>query len=113
MLITTIILFALAAVLGLILITKVFKDEETPKAVVYSHGGAAAVALVLLIIAYLNQGGSLLMTSLLVFVVAALGGFVMFGRDLTGKSIPNWLAGVHAVAAVIAFILLLIAAFGG
>lgn len=112
MLITTIILFALAAVLGLILITKVLKDEDTPKAVVYSHGGAAALALVLLIIAYLNQGDSLMLTSLLVFIVAALGGFVMFGRDVSHKPIPKWLAVVHALAAVTAFVLLLVAAFG-
>lgn len=38
MLITTIILFALAAVLGAVLLTKVFKDEERPKAVIYSRG---------------------------------------------------------------------------
>lgn len=113
MLITTIILFALAAVLGLVLITKVFKDEDTPKAVVYSHGAAAAVGLVLLILAYINQGGSLLMTSVLIFVVAALGGFVLFGRDITDRSIPKWLSIVHALAAVTGFVLLLIAAFGG
>lgn len=112
MLITTIILFALAAILGLVLIIKVFKDEETPKPVVYSHGAAAAVGLVLLILAYMNQGDSLLLTSLLVFIVAALGGFVMFGRDISQRSIPKWLSMVHALAAVTAFILLLFAAFG-
>lgn len=112
MLITTIILFALAAVLGLILITKVLKDEETPKAVVYSHGAAAATALVLLIIAYMNQGTSLLLTSLLIFIVAALGGFVMFGRDISGKRFPKWLAVVHGLAAITAFVFLLFAAFG-
>ncbi len=95
-----------------ILITKVLKDEEPPKAVVYSHGGAASLALVLLIIAYLNQGDSLMMTSLLVFIVAALGGFVMFGRDVAQKPIPKWLAVVHALAAVTAFVLLLVAVFG-
>lgn len=112
MLITTIILFALAAVLGLVLITKVFKDEDTPKAVVYSHGVAAAVGLVLLIVAYMNQGDSLMMTSLLIFIVAALGGFVLFGKDLTDQSIPKWLSVVHALAAVTGFVLLLVAAFG-
>lgn len=113
MLITTIILFALAAVLGLVLITKVLKGEETPKPVVYSHGAAAAIGLVLLIIAYVNQGDTLLMTTVLIFVVAALGGFVLFGRDITNKEIPKWLAVVHALAAVTGFVLLLIAAFGG
>lgn len=111
MLITTIILFALAAVLGLILLTKVLKDEKTPKAVVYSHGAAAAIALVLLIIAYMNQGDTLLMTSVLIFIVAALGGFVLFAKDLAQKTIPKWLAIVHALAAVTAFVLLLVAAF--
>lgn len=113
MLITTIILFALAAVLGLILITKVLKDQETPKPVVYSHGAAAAIGLVLLIIAYVNQGDSLLMTSVIIFVIAALGGFIMFGKDIGGNQVPKWLAVVHALAAVTGFILLLIAAFGG
>lgn len=112
MLITTIILFGLAAILGLVLITKVLKDRETPKPVVYSHGAAAAAGLVLLILAYINRGGSLLMISVLLFVVAALGGFILFGRDLTGKGIPKWLAVVHALAAVSGFVLLLIAAFG-
>lgn len=112
MLLTTIILFALAAVLGLILINKVFKEEETPKEIVYSHGGAAALGLMLLIIAYMNQGDSLLMTSLLVFVVAALGGFVMFGRDIAKQPIPKWLSVVHGLAAVTGFILLLVAVFG-
>ena len=113
MLITTIILFALAAVLGVVLITKVFKDEDRPKAVIYSHGTAAAVALVLLIIAYMNQGGTTwLMTSILVFIVAALGGFVMFGREISEKTIPKWLAVVHGLIAVTGFVLLLIAVFG-
>lgn len=112
MLYTTIILFALAAIFGLILITKVFKNENTPKTVVYSHGGAAALGLILLIIAYINHGDSMLMTSLLVFAVAALGGFVMFSRDITQRPIPKWLAVVHALAAVTGFILLLIAVFG-
>ena len=111
MLITTVILFALAAVFGLILLTKVFKDEKTPKAVVYSHGAAAATALVLLIIAYINQGDSMLMISLLIFIVAALGGFIMFAKDLAQKPIPKWLAIVHTLAAVTAFVLLIVAAF--
>lgn len=111
MLVTTVILFALAAVLGLVLLTKVLKEEATPKPVVYSHGLAAAVALVLLIIAYINQGDSLLMTTVLIFVVAALGGFVMFGRDLKGEAVPKWLAIVHALAAVTGFVLLLVATF--
>ena len=111
MLITTIILFAIAALLGVILISKVLQNKETPKTVVYLHGIAAATALVLLIIAYVNLGESLLFTSLLIFVVATVGGLIMFGRDITNKPVPKWLAIVHALAAVTAFIILLYAAF--
>jgi len=112
MLITTIILFALAAVLGLVLITKVFRGEETPRPVVYAHGASAAIALVLLIIGYLNRGDSLLMTTVLIFVVAALGGFTLFAQDIRDRELPKWLAVIHALAAVTGFVLLLIAAFG-
>ncbi len=48
MLITTVLLFAIAAILGALLITKVFRKKKSPKPVVYTHGLAAAVALVLL-----------------------------------------------------------------
>ena|SRR5690554_3301531 len=111
MLTITILLFAIAAVLGTILITKLFQDKETPKPVVYMHGLAAAVALVLLIIIYAGNGHSGLLTSLLIFIIAALGGFIMFGRDLTGRSVPKWLSVIHALAAVTAFVILLMAAF--
>lgn len=52
------------------------------------------------------------MTSILGFVVAALGGFVMFGREISEKTISKWLAVVHGLIAVTGFVLLLIAAFG-
>ncbi|MEX0648598.1 MAG: hypothetical protein WEA56_16030 [Balneolaceae bacterium] len=111
MLITTVLLFALAAILGAILLSKVFQDKETPKPVVYAHGLAAASALVLLFFAWYNNGDSLLLTSLLIFVIAATGGFILFGKDVTGKPLPNWLAAVHALAAVTGFVILLIVVF--
>lgn len=111
MLIASIILFAIAAALGLILIRKVFADEHTSRPVVYIHGIAAVLALILLIISYINQGNSLMMISILIFIIAALGGFIMFSRDMAGKPFPKWLAAVHSSAAVIAFVLLLLAAF--
>lgn len=111
MLLTTVFLFAIAAVLGVILINKVLQNKETPRGVVYGHGAAAALALILLIIAYRNLGESMLFTSLLIFLIAAIGGFIMFSRDFSGKPIPNWLAIVHAAAAVTAFVLLLFGTF--
>jgi hypothetical protein len=51
--------------------------------------------------------------SAVLFVIAALGGFIMMARDVTGKSIPKWLAVVHGLLAVTGFVLLLVFAFNG
>jgi hypothetical protein len=50
--------------------------------------------------------------SLLLFIIAAIGGFILFGRDLTKKPGPKWLAVIHALAAVTSFVILLTVAFG-
>ena len=105
-------LFAIAAVFGLILLSKVLKGSETPKPVVYLHGGFAAVALVLLIINAVNDPANAPIISLILFVIAALGGFILFAKDISKKKIPVPLALIHAGAAVVAFVLLLSFVFG-
>ena len=109
MLYTTIALFALAALLGMYLISFVLQGKETPKSVAFIHGGFAAAALVLLI--YYTATGAGPVESVVLFVIAALGGFVMIARDLSGKSIPKWLAMVHGLVAVTGFVFLLVHAF--
>jgi hypothetical protein len=49
--------------------------------------------------------------SAVLFVIAALGGFIMLARDLGNKPIPKWLAVGHGLLAVTGFILLLVFAF--
>jgi hypothetical protein len=51
------------------------------------------------------------MESIVLFVMAALGGLVLIYRDMTGKSIPKWLAVGHGLIAVAGFIFLLIYTF--
>jgi hypothetical protein len=104
---TSIVLFALAACLGLYLITFVLQQKETPKAIAISHGLLAATALVLLII-HTVQTGADLIQSIVLFVIAALGGTVLFIRDITGKSLPAALAFAHGILAVGGFVFLLI-----
>ena len=107
MIITAIGLFALAAMLGMMLLSFVLTGKETPKAVVFTHGPLAAAGLVLLII-YACRRGPGPIESIILFAMAAAGGVVMLGRDLTGKPIPRWLAIGHGVIAITGFILLLI-----
>jgi len=109
--ITIIILFALAAIFGVLILLKVLKGKETPKPAVFIHGGLAAVALVLLIIYAMGDMSNAPIISLSLFVIAALGGFILFVRDMTKKKLPIPLALVHAGAAVVAFVLLLVYAF--
>ncbi|HRO41575.1 MAG TPA: hypothetical protein PL009_01980 [Flavipsychrobacter sp.] len=111
MLYTIIALFALAAIFGMTLLSYVLKGKETPKGIMVTHGLLAAVALVLLLTyVFGNKPG--LTESAVLFVIAALGGFVLAARDLTGKRVPKWLAVVHGLIAVAGFIFLLVYTIG-
>lgn len=112
MLYTTIALFALAAVMGLIVAISIFnKKPETPKAAVYLHGGLGATALVFLILYTVDHPDHYPIVSLILFVVAALGGFYLFFNDLKKKPGPMTVVVIHALIAVTAFVLLLAFAF--
>lgn len=111
MLIASIIIFAVAAIFGLTLIVPILQNKETPKISVVFHGLFAVTGLVLLIIFTINNSVSPVV-SLVLFIIAALGGFILVGRDFMKKPGPKGLAVIHASAAVIAFILLLIFALG-
>src|SRR6476620_11026885 len=103
-----IVFFALAAVLGLIILKNWLTSSDTPKSVIYSHGIFAAIALIVLLIQVIKQPENSLKTSLALFVVAAIGGFYMFFRDLKGKMSPTWLAIVHGLIAVAGFVSLVL-----
>src|SRR5690606_32590562 len=108
--ITIIVLFALAAVFGLTLIIPLLQGKTPTRAFVFLHGGLAAVALVLLIVRYVNEAEAVPVISLILFVIAALGGFVLFARDRQNLRVPAGLSVVHAGAAVGAVLILLFAA---
>lgn len=110
MILTALILFALAAVGGLYLATRHLSAQAPSIGVAVVHGLLAAGGLVVLIITLLGatRVGGLQWTALALFVVAALGGFVLFAQHLREKTLPSGLIYVHGGAAVIAFILLLI-----
>src|SRR5437016_176609 len=110
MLILAIIMFGLAAVLGFYLLSFILQNKNTPKGVAFTHGPLAGFALILLIIyALLHHPAPLI--SIILFVLAALGGVMLIYRDLTGKSLPKWMAVGHGLTAVAGFIILIIFAF--
>lgn len=73
------------------------------------HGVVAAAGLITLILGVVQGSAGLLpIIALILFVIAALGGFVLFSYHLRRKPHPKGLIVTHALAAVIAFVLLLI-----
>jgi hypothetical protein len=109
MLIVAICLFILAAIFGLVILTAILKNQPTPKRFVFSHGPIAVVALILVILHYMqgNHDG-LLYASLVIFILAALGGLTLFTIDMSKRPIPKSLALLHPLAAATALVLLII-----
>jgi hypothetical protein len=107
MLYFVIVLFAIAAVLGIVIFRNWLTAAKTSRTVVYLHGIVAATALVLLIVFTLQSHTGLLQASIILFVLTALGGLYMFVRDLRGKFSPTALAATHGLLAVAGFLLLI------
>ena len=100
-------LFGLGALVGMYLLALVFQKKETPKFVAFIHGAFVTSALALLICYACNQHAGLTET-IIIFLLAALGGITLLVRDLTKKPLPRWLAIGHALLAVVGFLYLLV-----
>ncbi len=107
-------LFAIAAVGGLILATLHFKKKNLPLPLALTHGLFGAAGLVTVLLFVLRTGtSSKAAIALALFVVAALGGFYLFSFHLRKKALPSTVVVIHALVAVSAFAILLMATFLG
>jgi hypothetical protein len=106
-----IVLFALAALGGVVLATlRIRSKQNPPTGLALVHGAAAAAGLIALIVAVRQAAApTAATTALLLFLVAAGGGFALFFQHLRRVTIPLWLVVVHALVAVVAFVTLLLA----
>lgn len=112
MLYTSVALFALAAVVGVIIISALLQKKETPKIAVFAHGTLAALGLVLLVVYALQNPQNFPQLSLILLIAAALGGFYLFARDIRKRGVPVPVAAIHALLAVGGFVVLLLFVFG-
>lgn len=102
-------LFVLAAVTGFYLAVNHFRGEQLNVGPVIAHGIFAASGLVVLIVGGIRSGLSgMVLYALILFVVAALGGFVLLTYDLRDRALPTPVVVVHGLLALTAFLLLLI-----
>jgi len=108
MLILAVFLFLIAALFGFFILTAILQDRPTTKRSVLIHGAFAVSALVLVIIYMLIAGSPPeLIISLVLFIIAALGGLTLYSIDLKKKKIPKVLALLHPVIAIAGLIVLI------
>ena len=107
------ILFAIAAVGGVLMAAMRFGGRELPPmGLAIVHGLFAAAGLVTLIVALLGANTSwAAVVALVGFVVAAVGGFTLFAHHLRRKALPINYVVIHGVGAVVSFVILLVAIF--
>jgi hypothetical protein len=113
MIVTSIALFLVAALAGLYMAARIFAGNLPPWAVVIIHGVLAASGLlVLLYVLFTGAQAATVMIGAVLLVIAALGGFFMFSYQLRKLAPPKAVVVVHAIAAVLGVVRLLVNALG-
>src|SRR3546814_124195 len=108
MLTYALIVFAVAALGGLVLASSVLRGKLAPWAISILHALLGASGLVLLIVTVLQgQGAGRVTAALGILVVAALGGFYLASLHLRKQVAPKAVVFVHAGVAVVGFLTLL------
>ena len=105
-------LLAIAAVGGLVMAGIRFAgDRQPPAALAMLHGFLAAAAVTLLLYAAATVGLPAMALGALILFLAAAGGGVILNLNYHWKQLPlpKWLVLVHAIAAVVGFVMLLAA----
>ncbi|MDQ3072397.1 MAG: hypothetical protein M3Q97_03915 [Bacteroidota bacterium] len=106
---SAIIIFAIAALMGLYLLTYILRNKVTPKAIALIHGPLGLIGLIILIIyAAGNDSDENHIVSIILFTAAAAGGLVLITKDILNMSVPKWLAIMHGLIAVTAFVIILV-----
>lgn len=95
-------LFVLAALFGLYMAARVFRNTLPPWPAAILHGLFAASGLLVLLYAVLTTSVGLpLIVAACLLVVAALGGFFMLSFHMRKQPPPKAVVVVHALAAVL------------
>lgn len=108
MLTYALIVFAIAAVGGLVLAASVLRGRMAPWALSIVHALLGATGLILLVVVFLQGAAPGRVTAALgLLVVAALGGFFLASFHLRRKIAPKAVVLIHAGVAVVGFLTLL------
>lgn len=108
MLTAALLVFAIAAIGGLILAAHVLRDKFAPWALSALHALLGAIGLILLIV-MLVQGNTAqqILVGFIILLIAALGGFFLASFHLRKRLPPKAVVVLHAALAIIGFLTLL------
>lgn len=108
MLTAALLIFAIAAIGGLILAAHVLRNKFAPWALSVLHALLGATGLILLIV-MLVQGSATqpILVAFILFLIAALGGFFLASFHLRKRLPPKGVVILHAALAIIGFLTLL------
>ncbi len=108
MLTAALIIFAIAAIGGLILAAHVLRDKFAPWALSVAHALLGAIGLILLIILLVQGAASQpVLVGFIILLIAALGGFFLASFHLRKRLPPKAVVILHAALAIIGFLTLL------
>jgi hypothetical protein len=106
-------LFAVGALVGLIMAARFFSGKMPPMLMPMLHGLFVVSGVVTLYLAISAGGLSQYATyALYIFLAAAVGGLYLVSFHLRGKAPPNGVIVVHALVAAAGFVLLAATALG-
>lgn len=111
MLTYAVIVFAIAAVGGLLLAASVLRGKLAPWALSIVHALLGATGLIMLVMVVMKGASGRVSAALGLLVIAALGGFYLASMHYRRAIAPKAIVGIHAGVAVIGFLTLLTAAF--
>jgi hypothetical protein len=95
-------LFVVAALFGLYMGARAFRNALPPWPVAIVHGLFAASGLVVLLYGVvMGSLGGLLTIAAVLLVIAALGGFFLLSFHLRKQPLPKAVVAIHALAAVL------------
>lgn len=106
-----VVLLAIGAAGGLFMAARIFSGAKAPWPLSILHALLGATALVLILLNVLNGSGGILLASLIVLAIAAVGGFFLASFHARDQLAPKGVILIHALVAVAGFLLLLGAVF--
>ena len=104
-----ILVFAIGAVGGLVMATRVLRGQLAPWSLSLLHAALGAAGLVLTALVVLGKSAdvaSIVPIALLILVIAALGGFFLASFHARKQLPPRAVVFIHAGLAVVGFLLL-------